>query len=89
MTLRRFWFKFAGIKPYHSLRLECGITAHGRDGAINILRSTVFAGQEFPRIESVAEDVDIRTLDQKHVIPNMEPPIWRGIWFPKGYTRPS
>ena len=27
----------------------------------------------------------VRDLDQGHVIPNMAPPDWRGIWYPKGF----
>jgi len=46
----------------------------------------VFKGPlPFPVASSI-EDVDIRTLDQGHVIPNMLPPSWRGIWFPLGYS---
>lgn len=38
-----------------------------------------------PEIKSGTEDVEIRTLDIGCVIPNMNPPIYRGIWFPLGY----
>src|SRR5450631_1358583 len=27
----------------------------------------------------------VRDLDQGHVIPNMAPPNWRGIWYPTGF----
>ena len=27
----------------------------------------------------------VRDLDQGHVIPNMAPPNWRVIWYPKGF----
>jgi hypothetical protein len=27
-------------------------------------------------------DVDVRDLDQGHVIPNMGPPNLRGVWYP-------
>jgi hypothetical protein len=27
----------------------------------------------------------VRDLDQGHVIPEMAPPNWRGIWYPKGF----
>jgi len=87
MTLHRYWFKFATIEPYNSLRLGCGITARDYDDALSILRDTVFEGQKLPAIESVVHDIDVSTLDQKHVTPNMEPPVWRGVWFPKGYKK--
>jgi hypothetical protein len=87
--MRRFWFRFSEIKPYNPLRLGCGVTAYDYNDALEILARTVFAGQEMPNIESVSQDVDVTTLDQKHVVPNMEPPVWRGVWFPKGYPLPS
>lgn len=86
MKLHRFWFKFGSLKPYNPLGLGCGVTAYDYDDAIAILRKTVFAGVEVPLVESFVQDVDISGLDQKHVIPNMEAPVWRGVWYPRGYT---
>ena len=86
-ALRRYWFKFRSIPP-GVLRLGCGITAYTHDDAVNILRETVFRDRELPEIEAITEDVDIRTLDQKHIIPNMEACSWRGVWFPRGYELP-
>ncbi|MCA1475015.1 hypothetical protein [Bradyrhizobium sp. NBAIM08] len=85
--LRRYWFRFDGIEPYNPLQLGCGVTAHGYDDALIILGRTVFEDQIMPAIIDVIEDVDIRTLDQGHVVPNMEAPVWRGVWFPKGYRQ--
>ena len=85
--LHRYWFKFSSIEPYNSLRMGCGVTARDYDDALSILQETVFIGQEVPTIESAVHDVDISSLDEKHVIPNMEPPVWRGVWFPKGYMK--
>ena len=31
----------------------------------------------------VIEDVDVRDLDQNHVVPNMDPPNFHGVWFPR------
>jgi hypothetical protein len=28
-------------------------------------------------------DVDIRTLDAKHVLPNAGPVVVRGVWYPR------
>jgi hypothetical protein len=61
------------------------VSARDYDDAMDILGSTVFRGQAMPPIASVIEDVDISTLDQGHVIPNMEVTVFRGVWFPKGY----
>jgi hypothetical protein len=82
MTLRRYWFRFA--EPGHGLGY--GVTAHGYEDALSLLRDTVFGGEALPPFDEVVEDVDVRALDQRHVIPNMEPPVWRGVWFPKGYA---
>ncbi|MCW2926654.1 MAG: hypothetical protein JWM86_622, partial [Thermoleophilia bacterium] len=37
-------------------------------------------------VDEVTEDVDVRDLDQGHVIPNMGVVVWRGVWYPSGYT---
>jgi len=28
-------------------------------------------------------DVDVRELDQRHVVPNMGPPSIFGVWYPR------
>lgn len=83
--LGRFWFRFRDLPKFSPLRLGCGVAARDYDDAIDILGSTVCKGQEMPPIAGVIEDVDISTLDRGHVIPNMEVPVFRGVWFPKGY----
>lgn len=85
--LHRYWFTFS-VRPYHSLRMGCGVTAYDLDDALNVLERVVFAKEGELEIEKVIEDVDISTLDKGHVIPNMEVPLWRGGWFPKGYYFP-
>jgi hypothetical protein len=50
-----------------------------------ILREVVFDGRD-PEIGAVVEDVDVSTLDANHVLPNMEAPNWRGVWYPMGLT---
>jgi hypothetical protein len=86
--LRRYWFRFVDPKP-HGLGLGCGVTAFGYDDAVGILAQTVFRGQEVPETREVIEDVDVSTLDRGHVLPNMEPPSQRGVWFPKGFPLPG
>ncbi len=88
MSLRRFWIRFRAIPAYDSLRLGCGVTAYSYDDALSIMRSTVFKGKDMPSVDEVIEDVDVSSLDQKHIAPNMEPPIWRGIWYPRGFSFP-
>ena len=31
---------------------------------------------------AIVEDVDVRDLDQNHVVPNTGPVNFRGVWFP-------
>jgi len=84
----RYWFEFAStqIKDLPpGLHLGCGITAYDYTDAISILRQKVFRGQEIPELKDKKENIDIRTLDQGHVIPNMKNPTLRGVWFPLGY----
>jgi hypothetical protein len=87
MNLQRYWIRFQ-LDPFQpGPRPGCGVTAHNYEDALAILRNTVFCGKELPSIEHVIEGVDISSLDQKHVIPNMEVPVWRGVWYPKGYSQ--
>jgi hypothetical protein len=86
MSLHRYWFRFSGLRPFASVRLGCGVTAYSYDDAVDVLSRTVFAQEVMPAVESVLADVDVTTLDPRHVIPNMDPTVWRGVWFPKGYV---
>jgi hypothetical protein len=88
MKLRRYWFKFGNLAKFHPLSLGCGVTAFDYDDALRVLRENVFRCESLPPIEMFVEDIDISTLDPGHVWPNIEVPIYRGVWFPKGYHEP-
>jgi hypothetical protein len=86
--MRRFWFELdlSIDKPHPpGTLLGCGITAYDLNDALGILHNTVFNGFAAPKIKNVKEDIDIRSLDQGHVIPNMGVVTNRGVWFPLGY----
>lgn len=85
MDLHRFWFSFQNPPQFSPLGLGCGITARDYEDAKEILTSSVFGGRTVPIIESVVEDIDVRSLDQNRVVPNMGPVAVRGVWFPLGY----
>jgi hypothetical protein len=85
--LHRYWFKFDPPSCPMGFTLGCGVTAYSREDAEELLREHVFKDEEMPRVISVVEDVDVRTLDQNHVVPNMGVVSLRGIWFPLGYDR--
>lgn len=77
--LHRFCVRFDDAPL--SLRLGMGITGVDRGDAESLLAaSTLLAGQPLPVIREV---VDVRDLDQSHVVPNMGDPSIRGVWFPR------
>ncbi len=72
--LRRFWFPGRGC-------LGVGVTAFTKDEACTLAeRAAAVVGWQLEG--PVVEDVDIRTLDQQHVIPNMAACSEHGVWFP-------
>jgi hypothetical protein len=84
----RFWFELnLSIDILHppGTLLGCGITAYDLNDALNILNTNVFKGFDAPKIKNIKEGVDIRSLDQAHVIPNIGVVSRRGVWFPLGY----
>ncbi len=72
--LRRFWFPGQGC-------LGVGVTAFTREEASALAEQTA-ARLGWHLEGEVLEDVDVRTLDQQHVIPNMGICSNRGVWFP-------
>ena len=86
--LRRFWIQLADDHPNPSPR-GFGVTAYDEADALAILRFLVYENdpKAMPEAREVLPDVNVADLDQGHVVPNMNPPNWRGIWFPKGYDR--
>ena len=79
---------------YHGLSMDelpvgavagCGVTALGEDDALQLLRTSIFAGRDLPEnltISIVRSEAD---LDQKHVLPNSGNMLRRGVWFPLGH----
>ncbi len=89
MYMKRYWFEFDFSNyenPPYGLIIGCGVTGYEYNDVIQLLKDKVFYGRDLPVIKEVIENVDIQKLDRNHVIPNMDPPINRGIWFPLGYS---
>lgn len=88
MKLTRYWFEFAlrNHKTAAPVHMGCGVTAYGHDDAIIIIKEMLFKDDKIPVITTCIENIDIRTLDQVHVVPNMLAPNIRGVWFPVGYN---
>lgn len=82
--LRRFWIRFENDR-YSAFGY--GVTAWTEGDALTLLCNAV--GLEAATLTdlTIETDVDVSTLDQRHVIPNMDSPNWRGVWFPRGYAR--
>ena len=77
MVPRRFWF------PLPSRR-GIGVTAESEDEA------RAFAAEVLERyypdgleLDAVVPDVDVSTLDARHVLPNIGSPAVRGVWYPR------
>ncbi len=85
--LHRYWFEFditlADLPPAGTL-LGCGVTAESKEDAIGLME-LVFRRGSLPGIKNCVDDVQLASLDQNHVTPNMGDPDKAGIWFPLGY----
>lgn len=80
--LHRFWFCLAQSTTPSILNLGCGITAYDEADARDILQERVFSIYGTREILSMMKDVDVSTLDEDHIRPNMGTPAARGVWFP-------
>lgn len=82
--LRRYWLTFKDTTS-HAYSREYGVTAYDYDDAVHLLREKVFR-DDVPKPLSVEEDVDVSALDERHVLPNIAPTNWRGVWYPVGFA---
>jgi len=73
--LTRYWFR-------SNRGLGFGVTAWSVADAEKLLNSAQYErGRDF-EVNDAIENVDVRTLDQDHIAPNIGPPHLRGVWFP-------
>ena len=63
-------------------RLGVGVTARDLPDALCLVREMVFDGADLPPLGEVLEDFPFERLDANHVVPNMGPTVWRGVWSP-------
>ena len=80
ITLTRYWIE---LESQENPWIRFGVTAYSIDDAIALIMAEALNTDARPITKTIIEDVDIRKLDQHHVIPNMGIPTIRGIWFPK------
>jgi len=84
--LTRYWIYFDNSNPrtiHNFLSRGCGVTAYDLDDALFVIRKELFDGGELPPVREVVPNIDISTLDEGHIIPNMGIPVDRGVWFPQ------
>lgn len=84
--LHRYWFRWAEDARTDARvggGLGCGVTALSVEDAKKLIETVALQGQPLPPIAEVVKDVDVRTLDAGHVLPNMGDPSRRGVWFPR------
>lgn len=82
--LHRYWFTFVPSKEsLPLLNLGCGVTAFSKAEAIELLQREIFSTYGAREIAEIVEDVDVSTLDEGHILPNIGVPVRRGIWFPQ------
>lgn len=70
--------------PEARVRGGVGVTGSDESECLNLVRSRIFLDAPMPPVLRVIEDVDVSTLGE-HVLQTMEVPVWRGIWFPRGF----
>ena len=81
--LTRFWIRFQGTATETwPCTLGCGVTAIDVAEAMALVETHVFQASGLPPVESVEENIDVSTLDPKHILPNIGLPYNRGVWFP-------
>jgi hypothetical protein len=74
--LHRYWFPTRRGWGF-------GVTAYSLDDAKRLLQQIGWSDHVLDEITGVVEDIDIRTLDADHILPNMGPPNFRGVWYPR------
>jgi hypothetical protein len=77
--LIRYWLEVSPFPHPTALNLGAGVTAFSLADAVGLLRAQV---GELSDPVKVTENVDISTLDSKHVQPNIGNTTIRGVWFP-------
>ena len=78
---RRYWIEVETGRGY-------GVTASSEADAIKLAER---AAEEFGLpfvVLRIMPDIDVRTLDPGHVLPNMGPPNFPGVWFPRMNLQP-
>ena len=76
--LVRYWFTFEG----GSLLRNVGVTAYNIDDARTLASEIAFGDLHLSNEICVVENIDVSTLDENHILPNIGSPTFRGVWYP-------
>jgi len=87
ICLKRYWFEFDFSNPclsrYRYLpACGCGITAFDYEDALKIMRRFILRDNNMPAFSRIVENIDISTIEDMNVRPNLGVPVWRGVWYP-------
>lgn len=80
-----YWFEFessGGKELPTGTWLGCGVTAHDKKDAIELLKEKVFKSWADVPVLHVKENISLDDLEQNHVAPNIGNMMIRGIWYP-------
>jgi hypothetical protein len=85
--MTRYWFILDPANPYG--RHNIGVTAYAAEDALSIASDTARRlGWTDSDMEALAKaeyiaNIDVRLLEQEHIIPNMGPVNIRRVWWPR------
>jgi len=74
MVLKHYWFRT-------SQGLGYGVTASSKSESVTLLNELGYPRTN-ERILEVVEGIRFSELDANHVVPNMGPMQFQGVWFP-------
>lgn len=86
MKLKRYWVITFPENRYGPKNF--GVTAYTAEQAKEMIKKEAEKNPYFKEISSgidtaeIIEDIDIRNLDQNHVVPNMGTVAFMGVWYP-------
>ena len=76
--LKTYWFESPAF-PVPGF----GVTAFSREDAFQLLRDSGYPVSLHDPAVRVTEGIRVADLDQHHIVPNIGPIVFRGVWFPR------
>lgn len=75
--LKTFWIECSG-----SAVAGFGVTAFSREDAFDLLNTLGHSFKPDDPQVCITEGIRIEDLDQEHIVPNVGPLAFRGVWYP-------